>query len=217
MVTGLRKLWFDRSGATMVEATIVMPLLLTLLLGFVDFGYAFYQWNAANKAVQAGARLAQVSTPVPNGLPYETQTQSDLTKIGTPVPATTYNYICIANGAGTASCSCATGYTCQSPGNGNPNANQAAFDFIYGGSSSRPGMQAFLPNLEKSEVRIQYQSSGLGYWTRPDGPVPTITVSIVNHPFQFFFLGGLLGFNNITMPSMLSTVTGEDLNSAWAP
>jgi hypothetical protein len=66
-------------------------------------------------------------------------------------------------------------------------------------------------------VRIEYAASGLGYWTRPSGPVPTITVSITNHPFQFFFLGGLLGFGNITMPSMLSTVTGEDLKSTWTP
>ncbi|MDG4856550.1 TadE/TadG family type IV pilus assembly protein, partial [Mesorhizobium sp. WSM4982] len=77
----------------MVEMAIVMPLLLTLLLGFIDFGYAFYQWNAGNKAVQAGARLAQISTPVASGLLAETITQTDLTKVGTAVPANTYNYI----------------------------------------------------------------------------------------------------------------------------
>lgn len=69
------------------------------------------------------------------------------------------------------------------------------------------------PNLAAGDVRIEYAATGLGYWTRPRGPVPTIAVSIVNHPFQFFFLGGLLGFANITMPNMRSTVTGEDLNS----
>jgi hypothetical protein len=63
-------------------------------------------------------------------------------------------------------------------------------------------------------VRIEYIATGLGFWTRPGGAVPTIRVSIINHPFQFFFLGGLLGFANITMPSMISTVTGEDLSSA---
>ena len=187
----------------MVETTIVMPLLLTLLLGFVDFGYAFYQWNAANKAVQMGARLAQISTPVASGLALEAKTPSDATLVGTAVPANTYNYICTANTAGVVSCVCGTGSTCQSL-----TASQASFDFIYTGNSGRAGMQKFLPNLKKSEVRIQYQASGLGYWTRPNGPVPTITVSIVGHPFQFFFLGGLLGFGNITMPSMLSTATG---------
>jgi len=32
---------------------------------------------------------------------------------------------------------------------------------------------------------------------------------------KLVFLGGLLGFGNITMPSMLSTVTGEDIKSTW--
>ncbi|WP_245484117.1 MULTISPECIES: TadE/TadG family type IV pilus assembly protein [unclassified Mesorhizobium] len=198
----------------MVEMAIAMPLLLTLLLGFIDFGYAFYQWNGGSKAVQVGARLAQVSTPIASGLSLETLTQSDVTKVGVAVPANTYNYICTANAAGTVSCTCGTGATCQ-----NLTASQAAFDFIYSGSSTRPGMQKFLPTLAKSEVQIQYQASGLGYWTRPGGAVPTITVSIVKHPFQFFFLDALLRWSNdtITMPSMLSTVTGEDLNSAWAP
>ncbi|TIV72531.1 MAG: pilus assembly protein [Mesorhizobium sp.] len=210
MVTPRHRFWRSQSGAAMIEAAIAMPLLLTLLLGFVDFGYAFYQWNAANKAVQAGARLAQISAPVAGGLSSETLTQSDSTKVGTAVPANTYNYICTANSAGVASCTCGTGATCL-----NVTASQTAFDFIYSGSSTRAGMQTYLPMLKKSEVRIQYQASGLGYWTRPSGPVPTITVSIVNHQFQFFFLGGLLGFGNMSMPSMLSTVTGEDLKSTW--
>ncbi|MET3593157.1 hypothetical protein ABID26_002554 [Mesorhizobium shonense] len=193
----------------MVEATIVMPLLLTLLLGFVDFGYAFYQWNAASKAVQAGARLAQISTPIATALSSETTTQADTTLVGAAVPADTYDYVCTADSAGAASC---TGTSCKS---GDTCADQTFFDFVYDGSTSRAGMHDFLPNLEKSQVKIEYTASGLGYWTRPSGPVPTITVSIVNHPFQFFFLGGLLGFDNITMPSMLSTVTGEDLKSTW--
>ena len=206
MVMERTRFWASQSGTAMVEMAIVIPLLLTLLLGFVDFGYAFYQWNAGNKAVQAGARLAQISTPVASGLLVETITQSDVTKVGTAVPANTYNYICTANTAGSVACVCGTGATCQ-----NLNVSQDAFDFIFSGNSSRAGMQTFLPTLLKSEVRIQYQASGLGYWTRPSGPVPTITVSITNHPFQFFFLG----FHNITMPSMLSTVTGEDMKSTW--
>jgi hypothetical protein len=43
--------------------------------------------------------------------------------------------------------------------------------------------------------------------------VPTVTISLQDLNFQFFFLSGLLGFNDITMPSMLSTVTGEDMRS----
>ncbi|MBZ9862936.1 TadE/TadG family type IV pilus assembly protein [Mesorhizobium sp. CA12] len=209
MVMLRSRFWPSECGATMVEAAIAMPLLLTLLLGFVDFGYAFYQWNAGNKAVQAGARLAQISTPVALGLPSETLTQSDVTKVGTAVPAGTYDYVCTASAAGVACCSIGGGACLPA------NASQTSFDAIYDGTANRAGMHDFLPMLEKSEVRIEYAASGLGYWTRPNGPVPTITVSIVNHQFQFFFLAGLLGFNNITMPSMLSTVTGEDLKSTF--
>jgi hypothetical protein len=209
MVKRSGKFHSDQSGATMVETAIVMPLLLTLLLGFVDFGYAFYQWNSANKAVQMGARLARISTPVASGLASEGKTPSNSLDVGNAVPAGTYDYICTANTAGAVSCVCGTG-SCIAL-----TANQTSFDAIYNGSGSRAGMHTFLPTLKKSEVRVQYTASGLGYWTRPSGPVPTITVSIVGHPFQFFFLGGLLGFGNITMPSMLSTVTGEDLKSTW--
>ncbi|MES0204624.1 TadE/TadG family type IV pilus assembly protein [Mesorhizobium sp. LNHC209A00] len=210
MVISQGTFWRNQSGATMVEAAIAMPMLLTLLLGFVDFGYAFYQWNAGNKAVQAGARLAQISAPIASGLLLEAKTPSDSLDVGKAVPANTYSYICTASAAGAASCTCGTGATCQ-----NLNVNQAALDFIFNGSSTRPGMLTFLPTLLKSEVQIQYQASGLGYWTRPKGPVPTITVSITNHPFQFFFLAGFLGLGTITMPSMLSTVTGEDMKSTY--
>lgn len=199
----------DQSGATMVEMAIVMPLLLTLLLGFVDFGYAFYQWNAADKAVQMGARLARISTPVATGLAAEARTPSNSLDVGNAVPAGTYDYVCTASTAGVACCSIGAGACLPA------NASQTSFDTIYNGTANRAGMHTLLPMLAKSEVRIEYAATGLGYWTRPGGPVPTITVSITNHPFQFFFLGGLLGFGNITMPSMLSTVTGEDLKSTW--
>ena len=64
--------------------------------------------------------------------------------------------------------------------------------------------------LDPRNVVVTYTATGLGYQTRLGGPVPTITVSLQNINFQFFFLGGLLGFADITVPSMLSTVTGED-------
>jgi Flp pilus assembly protein TadG len=67
----------------------------------------------------------------------------------------------------------------------------------------------FFPGLQRSNVVVTYTATGLGYQTRLGGPVPTITVSLQNINFQFFFLG----FADIKVPSMLSTVTGEDLKS----
>jgi len=71
--------------------------------------------------------------------------------------------------------------------------------------------------IAPANVRIAYVQPaapvGLGYAGRPSGPVPTITVSLQNIPFQFFFLGDLLGFRNLQIPAMITTVTGEDLHS----
>ena len=200
----LRRFHNDESGAAMVEMSLVLVLLLVLTLGFVDFGHAFYQWNAAGKAVQAGARMASVSNPVATGL--TTAGPSDVP--GAPMVAGAFGpFVCTSGGGG----SC-TGY------------NAANFTRIFAGddgmcgpppvgtAAGRAGMCDFFPRLQAANVVVTYSASGLGYQTRQGGPVPTITVSLQNMTFQFFFLGGLLGFNNINMPTMLSTVTGEDMN-----
>jgi Flp pilus assembly protein TadG len=179
----------EESGAVMVEAAIAMTFFLTLILGFVDFGYAFYQWNAAAKAVQVGARTAAVSSPVITTLSSAAVT-TDVALIGNAMASGSYSYTCTGAGG-------CTGFS------------QANFDVIYN------RMVQFYPRLQKANVRVTYTATGLGYWTRPGGPVPTITVSLEGINFQFFFLSGLLGFNQIAMPSMASTVTGEDLKGTY--
>ncbi|RWA62043.1 MAG: pilus assembly protein [Mesorhizobium sp.] len=209
----LKRFTGSEDGAAMVEMAIAITLLLTLTLGFVDFGYAFYQWNAATKAVQVGARLASISDPA---VTAATLAAADpATNPGAPITAGTYSFECKYSG-GTGAC--------------NDNSaifNPTAFSRIFRGDTTvtnddacpalaanqRPGMCQFFPGLKRNNVVVTYTATGLGYQTRLDGPVPTITVSLQNIDFQFFFLGGLLGFSNITVPSMLSTVTGEDLKS----
>lgn len=191
----------------MVEMTIAIVLLLTLTLGFVDFGNAYYQWNAATKAVQVGARMASISDPIAP----EIWNAGPTTAPGDPVPAGNYAFVC--NG-GTSSCGAGTW-------------TAANFTRIYAGDDGicgidpddedadqgRPGMCDFFTALEPENVVVRYAASGLGYQTRPGGSVPTITVSLQDVNFQFFFLSGLMGFDDIEMPSMLSTVTGEDMRS----
>jgi Flp pilus assembly protein TadG len=210
----------DENGTTMVEMAIVASLLFIVVLGFVDFGYAFYQWNAANKAVQIGARQARVSDPIPSGLALETRTAASLSDVGKPVPAGTYDYVCTADAAGTATCTCQSGSACKDTSVSA--VGQTAFNLLFAGDDGvcqgtvnpgRPGMCDFFPRLQKKNVQIEYVATGLGYWTRPGGAVPTIKVSIRNLTFQFYFLGGLIGFNDINIPSMVSSVTGEDLDS----
>ena len=58
----------DETGAVFAEFAILLPIVVTIVCGSVDFLYAFYQWNAAAKAVEVGARIAAVSDPVASGL-----------------------------------------------------------------------------------------------------------------------------------------------------
>ncbi len=49
-----------QAGATAVEFALVLPLLLTFLLGIIDLSRMLYTWNAAHEAARAGARFAVV-------------------------------------------------------------------------------------------------------------------------------------------------------------
>ena len=79
------------------------------------------------------------------------------------------------------------------------------------------GMCDVFARITPANVVIVYAQTGLGFADRPGGPVPTITVSLQNLNFQFFFLGGLMGFSNIAVPGMTTTITGEDLSSSAPP
>jgi Flp pilus assembly protein TadG len=200
----------EQDGSVMVEMAISITLLLVVTLGFVDFGYAYYQWNAATKAVQAGARLASISNPVATALTGAGPTDVP----GAPMePGDFSPFQCTSTGG----ISC-TGFSAANFNRifyGDPDAGGANTCVPVAGR--RAGMCDFFPLLQPANVVVTYTASGLGYQTRQAGPVPTVTVSLQNVTFQFFFLGGLLGFNNIAMPSMLSTVTGEDMKSDFVP
>ena len=48
-------------GAAMVEFALVLPILLLLTLGIINFGYLFGQQLSLNQAVREGARAAVVA------------------------------------------------------------------------------------------------------------------------------------------------------------
>jgi len=56
----------NERGQAMVETAIVLPLLLIVLLGLIQFGLVFRDYLALVDAVRAGAREAAVSRDVPN-------------------------------------------------------------------------------------------------------------------------------------------------------
>src|SRR5260221_5919126 len=84
----LRALAREQNGGVLVEATILIPIIFVFVLGSVDFLFAFFQWNMANKAVQLGARLASVSDPVSSDLSVMTGLVNGVLP-GQPMPAFT--------------------------------------------------------------------------------------------------------------------------------
>jgi Flp pilus assembly protein TadG len=202
----LQTLARDRNGGVLVEATVLIPIVFVFVLGSIDFLFAFFQWNMANKAVQLGARRAAVSDPVSSDLPTMTGLVNDVLP-GQPMPAFTR----------TCSTSDPTGATGTCTG---ARYSPAAMQRIVFGqrgaiacSNTSAGMCNLYAPITAANVKITYAQTGLGYAGRPGGPVPTITVSLRNLPFRFFFLSGLVGFGNINMPAMTTTITGESLSS----
>jgi Flp pilus assembly protein TadG len=50
------------AGSELVELAIVMPILVLLLLGIVDFAFLFQRWEVVTNATREGARLASLGT-----------------------------------------------------------------------------------------------------------------------------------------------------------
>jgi hypothetical protein len=218
----LRALGAATDGAALLEFTIFAGVFFSLLLGTLDFTFAYFQWNAATKAVQYGARLAAVSDPVVTELQTITGVNLDA-GIEPGDPMQPFSAVC--SGA-TQSCTC-TGLL-----PGDCHYSSAAMQRIVYGKTDRTsctsaaptGMCTLFPaaSLRPANIVIEYRYTGLGYAGRPrpeyaDGQrtssaVPTISVRLTGLKFRFFFLAGLMGFSEIDIPGMLSTATGEDLS-----
>jgi hypothetical protein len=206
----------DNDGGVLVEVTLMLTIMIFFVLGSIDFLFAFYEWNAATKAVQVGARIAAVSNPVlPNLDAYTAVLASSALRPGAAMPSFTVT----CDGA-TATCHCEG--TCLA---GIIGFNADALNTIVYGrgstacgdatSSYTAGMCDIFDRITPANVRIEYRQAaapaGLGYVGRPGGPVPTIKVSLQNIPFRFFFLGFM--FNDITIPGLATTITAGDLYS----
>ena len=223
----VKRLGADIRGSVLVEATVMMTIILVFVLGGIDFLFAFYQYNAAAKAVEMGARIAAVWDPVAsglNGLSNAAVTSGGYTAGGS-MPA--FQVTCNLNG--NQSCTCDSGYC-----SGMTYSADALAAIVCGREATGAACAAGCPastslyttgmcqmygGIQMANVKVVYTqpgSGGLGYAGRPGGPVPTITVSVQNLPFKFYFLGGLLGFANITMPGLTTSITGEYMSSAAA-
>lgn len=57
-----KDLWRDQRGVAAVEFALVLPILLLILFGIIQFGFIFVVQNSMQNAVREGARAMAVST-----------------------------------------------------------------------------------------------------------------------------------------------------------
>ena len=64
----MKSLGFVRNerGAAMVEMALVLPIVILLFLGMVDFGRALFLYNNLTNAAREGARFGAAEMPAPD-------------------------------------------------------------------------------------------------------------------------------------------------------
>ena len=208
-----KNIWRDESGAVLIEFTAAAFTFFIILFGVVEFANVYYQWNAATKAVQLGARLAAVSNPVAEDLLTLTGME-DGALPGDPMPA--FDFTCQFGDTGCND----NAFRILVYGRCDPDTETCNEDGVreacnYSSTFNNIGMcNIFLhnPPLTPENVIVRYQYTGLGYAGRPGGAVPTITVSLTGLTYDWIMIGAFTGFSPISLPSFATTATGEDLN-----
>jgi Flp pilus assembly protein TadG len=201
---GKPALWRDASGAVAVEFALVGGVFIMLLVGIMEFGTAYWQWNQATKALQLGVRLAAVSNPVSSDLASYTGVSSTVQE-GDPMPY--FQRIC--NGS-------------KSECSGGTYDINAMRTIVYGRGNTScpttlqpyPPMCQVFPRIKPQNVIVEYTQTGLGFAGRPGGPLPSITIRLTGLNFDFVVLKNFAGLTAIPMTGISATATAEDLRGS---
>ena len=51
------------AGQSLVEFSLISPILIVLIFGIIDFGIGFYSWITITNAAREGARIAAIRAP----------------------------------------------------------------------------------------------------------------------------------------------------------
>lgn len=185
------KLLRDDSGANAVEFTLILPLLLIFLFGIIDGARLMWVFNMAEKATQAGVRVAAVTDMVPADLADEDFALDGGLVGGSAVPAGAVN-----GGAP---------ILCTSTGCSAYGFNGTAFNRIAARVSQ------IFPAITPTMVRVSYQQVGLGYAGDPTGPdvAPEISVWVQGLTFRPS-ISLLWGGTALSLPGFRATMTMED-------
>lgn len=182
----------SRSGAVLIEHTIVFMLLMVLTFGLIEFGLVLYQYNAAETATSAGARFVATRGPVITGV-------SDCGVATSALAGTRCSDVSGASGW-TLTCNAASpSGACQAT------VLNALLE----------EMQRYSPNIEAQNVQVVLRGAGLGFVGR-GAPVPMVTVRLTGMTYEFIAIDDLLGFGALNMPGFDAALVGEDLNGQGA-
>lgn len=196
----------DEAGATLVEFGLVLALLLLIAFGIIDFGRLAFHYVAAEKAVEAAARVAAVRPPACSGVALINQRGAVADGVTPPRFGS--------------SCGAADGI-CLDPGNVSctASASDATATEVWSVVSGT------LPNdatIENVLFRYDFDPD-LGFLGGPYVPVVTVELQNLNFTFvsplsqlaalavggataQTQGLGGTIAF-----PNLSASLPGEDL------
>lgn len=188
MMKFVKKTLGNNKGATLIEVSLLLPVILSVTFGICEFGYILFQNNSAQKATQVGARYAATRTAAISNL--------------------TDCFVSTAGYAAGTDCVDVTGYasyveTCP----GNTDCVDSVIDAILA------RMQTVYPSMQKANLEITYSSTGLGFVGR-QRPVPAITVKVIDLDYDFIALRFLANLTTaLKLDEAQTTVIAEDLGN----
>ena len=194
----IRRLLLDRRGAGAAEFALVLPLLILFLFGIIDGGRYLWEVNKAEKATQAGARVAIVTDVLSSGLGAQSYVGVGGLTQGDVIPATALGKMtCRSTGC------CINAGDCTGTVPSVGTFNTANFTRIY------QRMEYMKPGIAPSNVTVTYRGAGLGFAGDPNGMeiAPLVTVELNGLTFDPLVLFGMAAF---PLPTFRTTLTAED-------
>lgn len=182
-----------KDGSSTIEFVVVFVAFIATIFFVLEVTLYLFFMSSLEKAAEAGVRAAVVSSPLVADFPLTIE----------KTPSGVFGFKC-----SDATAPCAAFATLSCTGDSGANGCLAApFDRILN------HIRGFNAQITAANVTVSYEDVGLGYAGGP--PVPMVTVTIHDVPYQTGIVGLLLTNANVlaTLPARSASMTGEDLAS----